>query len=105
MNFPNEKAEINTNKIERSFTYDNKVMLNLDIEYPSIILKNSVVQTRINLHYNNVAKNFQRYAVKTLFPQAIEQYKYSQENGFPFFPYDAVLRYTVTLNGSCTLST
>lgn len=101
----NEKAKINTNKIERTFTYDNKAMLKADIEYPSVVLERGIAQTRINLSYKNTARSFFRYAIRTMLPNAIEQYKNAQENGFPFFPYEAVMHYTVTLNASCTLST
>ncbi|OQB14939.1 MAG: Peptidoglycan-N-acetylmuramic acid deacetylase PdaC [Firmicutes bacterium ADurb.Bin193] len=100
------KAEISTLKVNRSFKHNNVVMLNIDIEYPSIILEHgSAIQTRINLHYKNYAKNYYRYAAATLLPNAIEQYKASVENGFPFNAYEAVMKYTVTLNDKCTLST
>ncbi len=106
MNIKNTRAVISTQKISRSFTYDNKVMLTVDIEYPSILLAmGGFVQTRINLHYKNTAMQFFRYAVRTLYPNAVTQYKNAVANGFPFFPYEAVMKYTVTMNEDCTLST
>lgn len=106
MSITNSKADINTNKILRSFKHNNVTMLNVDIEYPNILLSyGSAIQSRINIHYNNLARNFYRYAVRTLLPNAIEQYKNSIKNGFPFNAYDAVMKYTVTQNSNCTLST
>lgn len=106
MNTINKKADISTNKIKRGYKYNNVTMLNLDIEYPNILLSHgSAIQSRINIHYSNSAKNFHRYAVRTLLPNAIEQYKNAVKNEFPFNAYEAVMRYTVTQNSNCTLST
>ncbi|MCK9478548.1 MAG: DUF3298 and DUF4163 domain-containing protein [Firmicutes bacterium] len=104
-NMLNKKAYIITQKIEKNFKFENTVVLNIDIEFPSIKLKHGgSIQSRANIDYSNIAKDFYRYAVKTMLPEAIEQYKTSKANDFPFNTYQAVMRYTVTLNENCTLS-
>lgn len=101
----NKKAHIFTRKIEKNFKYENTTILNIDIEYPNIkLVRGGAIQTRANFDYGNIAKSFYRYAVKTMLPEGIEQYKTSKANGFPFNAYQAVMRYTVTLNDDCIVS-
>lgn len=101
----NVKARIYTRKIEKSFEFDKTTVLGIDIEYPNVRLEHGgSIQSRINIDYNNTAGSFYRYAVKTLLPNAIEQYKNAKQNGFPFHSYQAVMRYTVTQNDNCALS-
>lgn len=106
MNNLNRKADISTRKISRTFKYDKTPVLTLNIEYPSIVLPHgSSIQSRINMHYNNYARNFYRYAQMTMLPNAIEQYKEAKKNGYPFNLHEAMMVYTVTLNDNCKLST
>lgn len=81
-------------------------MLNINIEYPIISLsKGHLVQIKINSNYIKIANNFYNYAVDTLLPNAIEQYESSIKQDYPFNQYEALMKYTVTLNNNCTLST
>lgn len=102
----NYKAEITSREIQRKFTYASTVVLSLDISYPTIkLVKSPIIQFLINQNYLRQAQNFNNYAEKTLVKNAVQEYKDSVQNGFPFRPYDAVMKYTVTLNKSCHLST
>lgn len=81
-------------------------MLNVNIEYPIISLPIvHPAQKKINLNYITVANSFFNYAKKTLLPNAIEQYEASIKQNYPFHPYEAFMKYTVTLKDNCTIST
>ncbi|MDD2377090.1 MAG: DUF3298 and DUF4163 domain-containing protein [Clostridia bacterium] len=99
-------ANISTKKIKRNFNHKENKILNIDIEYPNIhVPKGKLTEIKINTNYFSVANKFYRYAVNTLLPNAIQQYKTSIKNNYPFNYYDVVMKYTVTLNSNCTLST
>jgi len=105
-NLVNNSAIIADRKMKRQFDHKEKVMLNVDIEYPSVTLpKDRIVQMKININFFSVANKFYRYAMNTLFPDAVEQYETSIAQNIPFNPYEAVMKYTVTLNDNCSLST
>ncbi len=102
----NNKAEIVSQNITKKFSNEAVVLITLDMSYPEIKLKeNEVAQNRINRHYQLFAKEFYTYVSTTLLKNAQQEYEDSISNDFPFRPYDAVMKYTVTLNASCHLST
>lgn len=102
----NQKAEITNEKIQKEFIYKDTVILTVDITYPQVKLDNSPkIENKINRTYEKQATSFFRYASTRLYKSAIKDYNYSVENGFPIRPYDAVMVYTITLNGNCHLST
>jgi len=102
----NTTANITTKRIKKKFTHKSTNIINIDIEYPNINLsKGKFIQMKINSSYFSVANNFYSYAVNTLLHNAMEQYEMSQKEDYPFNPYDVVMRYTITLNSNCTLST
>ncbi|MDP4152043.1 MAG: DUF3298 and DUF4163 domain-containing protein [Bacillota bacterium] len=101
----NEKAIITNKDIQKDFTYLSTVMITLDISYPAVkLIQNPSPENRINRHYRLDALDFYRYASTTLFKGAINEYRDSIKNDFPFRPYDAVMKYFISLNGSCHLS-
>lgn len=102
----NIRANIKVRKIKKDFEFNSVVMLTVDIEYPEISLKQSpIIQFLINRAYKNEAEKFYKYAEDTLLKDAISNYKQSIANNYPFNPFDAVMKFTVTLNKSCRLST
>ncbi len=105
MNFLNACACIKTCKIKRTLTYDHTTMLTFTIVYPKICLQNNApVQTSINAQIQKQVHAFWQYASGELYQQAIAYYKDTLEQGFPFHPYDAVLKYETTYNRNCYLS-
>lgn len=105
MYLPNYRAYITMQEMARSYPHNNQTVLTLSISYPEVIVPDNyraqrLIGTRIHLQVNL----FCRYAYQTLFRQAVADYKYAKQNGFPFHPYEAVLNYTVTYNGHCHLS-
>lgn len=105
-NILNTSANITTKKIKKKFNHKGVNILNVDIEYPYIKLSKSyIVQKKINDNYFLIAKKFYNKATKILLPMAIEQYLQSIKESYPFHPYDAVMKYTITQNSNCILST
>lgn len=104
--FVNNSASIITKNIKKVFNHENRIMLNVDIEYPYVALNNAyLTQRKINGVLRYATNRFYSYAVTTLLPSAIEQYNSSIKQDYPFNPYEAFMRYIVTLNDNCTLST
>lgn len=102
----NLKASIFTREIQKMFIYKSVKMLTLDISYPEIHLDiNLPGQNYINAFYRREANRFSNYASTQLQKSAIQNYEYTLKNDFPFHAYDAVMKYTVTLNADCLLST
>lgn len=102
----NNKAVIISKNIKKDFSNDSTVLLTLDMSYPEVILnENKLAQERINRRYQLFAKNFYTYVSMTLVKNAQQEYEYSTANGYPFRQYSAVMKYTVTLNDLCHLST
>ena len=101
----NEQAKINPQKINRSLSFKGVTMIRVSTEYFDVVLSNNrIAELRINSSIRMEVWNFLNHASNTLYRQAIRDYKYSQINGFPFHPYEAVLNYSVTFNESCHLS-
>jgi peptidoglycan-N-acetylmuramic acid deacetylase PdaC-like protein/uncharacterized protein DUF3298 len=98
------KANISMKKIEETFKYDYIEMLKLTIKYPVISMEyNPRAEWVINNQIAISVREYIRYA-EYLYQQAINYYKNSQVNDFPFHPYEAYMEYTVTYNENCFLS-
>ena len=105
MNLHNFQAAIVMRRIERSFTYDNTQVLKLKIDYPRVILpQNSYAQRNINRQIRSQVSDFFNYASGDLYKQAVENYKFTKENDFPFHGFDAILQYEITYNEHFYLS-
>lgn len=106
MLFPNGGADIGIREITREFLSGATIVLTLSISYPQIRLPGGrpYVQNRINRSYRRQASEFNQYAETTLYRQAVQELLDSQQNGFPFRPYDAVMKYESTFNRDCHLS-
>lgn len=92
-------------EMKRTFTYNSTPMLTLSILYPKVTLHHcSCAQDSINFQIQAQICDFLHYVSSDLYQQAIATYKESQENGFPFRLYEAVLQYEITYNQHCHLS-
>ena len=106
MNLPNNCATVDFRKIQREYMYCGTKILTLSAQYPVIRLKNNPqAQAKINSRFCIQGREFCRYAATNLYHQAVEGYHSAQANTYPFRPYDAVMKYDVTLNQNCYLST
>nr|WP_319489215.1 DUF3298 and DUF4163 domain-containing protein [uncultured Caproiciproducens sp.] len=105
MSSPNTSANLVKHEVHREFTYENTVVLTLSAEFPEVGLENNrMAENRINSRIRMQIDVFYRYIANTLYSQAIQFYKDTQVNGFPFHAYDAVLNYSLTYNENCFLS-
>lgn len=102
----NTSANIITKKIKKKFKHRGKYILSIDIEYPSIRLSNDyVIKKSINSEYLIIAKKFYNHATKVMLPRAIDQYIEFNSEQYPFNSFDAVMKYKITQNSNCILST
>ncbi|OJU08061.1 MAG: hypothetical protein BGN88_05885 [Clostridiales bacterium 43-6] len=100
------EAKLVTREFKKEFTYENEPVLQVSIQYPEVALfGNKAAADNINRFYKNNAKAYFTYASTKLLSDAISNYEYARQNKFPFHMYDAVMKYTVTLNANCYLST
>lgn len=106
MNGPNRSAEITYQDNNREFTYRSTTVLTMSVQYPEIRIRdNPQAQARINSRFLEQKSAFSRYAAGTLYRQAVRDYHNAQAHGYPFRAYDAVMKYEITLNQDCHLST
>ncbi|MCI1965939.1 MAG: DUF3298 and DUF4163 domain-containing protein [Oscillospiraceae bacterium] len=106
MSLPNSSTEVVFQEKHREFNYRGTVVLTLSVQFPVIRLNgNPQAQARINSRFRAQASDFSRYAAGTLYRQAVRDYHSAQEHNYPFRAYDAVMKYEITLNQDCYLST
>lgn len=98
-------ATVNMGEINCVFKYDNIEILTLTIEYPIVnIYDNPHAEKKINNQIRMEVDEYFKYASNILYGQAVNSYKDSLENNFPFDSYEAYMRYTITYNDNCFLS-
>ncbi|MFA6860749.1 MAG: DUF3298 and DUF4163 domain-containing protein, partial [Clostridia bacterium] len=83
---------------------ENINILYVEINNYTITLNNLTTENSVNSVLNKQANDFFEYASKKLYSQALEAYKDSIQNDFPFHTYEAYLNYTLTYNQNCYLS-
>lgn len=98
-------AIIEMREINSSYKYENIEMMKLHITYPVInIINNHSAEEKINNQIRIQVENYLAYATGILYNQAINQYKDSLKNNFPFFGYEVYIEYVITYNDNCFLS-
>jgi len=104
--YTNNKAVLFRNEYLKTYKFMSADLLKLHISYLQINLNyNTLAKNNINKFYKREACQFMHYASTEIRKNAIESYLYAQKNNFPFFPYEAITKYAVTLNAACKLST
>ena len=104
--YTNSQAILLGNEYQKTYTLMSTDLLKLYVSYLQIDLNyNLQAKNRINKFYKREACQFIRYTATELRKTAIETYLYAKENNYPFFPYECIMKYTVTLNAACKLST
>jgi hypothetical protein len=105
MKQPNMSAEIIGAKDVKEYNYAQTVVLTSDIENFRVKLPFSrLAEYTINRTLALQESLFLASVTKVLYPQAVQDYKNSLVNGFPFNPFGAFLSYTATFNQQCFLS-
>jgi len=104
--FTNNKAILFRNEYQKTYEFMNTDLVKLNISYLQIDLNYNIpAKNKINKFYKQDACQFMQFAATELKKTATESYLYAKKNSFPFFPYEAVMKYVVTLNAACKLST
>lgn len=102
----NKKAILLSGEYQKTFLFKSIELLTLDVSYLQIDLENNLyAKNRINKYYKYEASHFVDYAATELRKNAFETYLYTSKNNFPFFAFEAVMKYYVSLNEACKLST
>lgn len=98
-------AIIDMREINSIYKYDNIGMMRLHINYPVININNNrSAEEKINNEISMQVENYLAYATDILYDQAINYYKESIKNNFPFFRYEVYIEYVITYNDNCFLS-
>ncbi|SHH52486.1 Protein of unknown function [Sporobacter termitidis DSM 10068] len=95
---------ITEGRLADELTYEGITMVTADFRYPIVSSGNSKADKRINSYYRHIAKTLMKKARNELLPDAVDEWKYSVENSYPFRPFEAVMKYTVTMNDGDILS-
>ncbi len=97
-----ENAQIIMKSICRNFSYEDEIVLKVNIQYPEIHLQNGQAQP-INSHIQSEMDVFYFNAITSYYWQAMGEYLHSKKSG-SFLPREATLQYTITLSDEHWLS-
>lgn len=95
---------ITEGRLAEELTYEGIAMVNADFRYPIVSSGSSKADKRINSYYKHIAKTLMRKARNELLPAAVDEWRYSVENSYPFRQFEIVMKYTVTYNEDDILS-
>lgn len=91
--------------LKGSLSYDDTVVLSYIINYPHFqSLYEDQNLDYLNTYYLEKAYLLENMAHKILYPQAIDQYRFSKEHDYPIMPYEVRQDYTITYNQDDILS-
>ncbi len=98
-------VDVHSRAVEEKLEYQGVTMVNVDISYPEIRGEISkLCERRFNEHYAREAQTQRRHARGELYGSAVEDFKFKQEKGYPFNPYELMQAYSVTFNSQPVLS-
>ena len=89
---------ITEGRIAEELTYEDIAMVSADFRYPIVSSDNKKANKRINSYYRHIARALLRRAKYELLPDAVDEWRFATENGYPFRPFEIVMKYTVTSN-------
>jgi hypothetical protein len=95
---------ITDGRLAEELTYEGITMVSADFRYPVVSSGNSKADKRINGYYKHIAQTLMKKARSELLTEAVCEWRYSVENGYPFRPFETVMKYTVTTNDGVILS-
>lgn len=100
-----KQADVQARAAEEKLEYQGVTMVNVDISYPEIRGEISkLCAKRFNEHYAREAQSQRRHARVELYGSAVEDFKYTQEKGYPFHAYELMQAFSVTFNSLPVLS-
>ncbi len=95
---------ITEGRIAEELTYEDIAMVSADFRYPVVESENAKADKKINSYYRHIARTLMRRAKYELLPDAADEWRFATENGYPFRPFEIVMKYTVTQNSDDVLS-
>lgn len=105
MDFDKCYANISMKRYRHTFRYENTDVLTLTIIYPVVnIPDNKIPEAIINQQISMQICDYYMYASNKLYDLAVETYKDSLANDFPFHGFEAYMEYTITYNENGYLS-
>ena len=102
---PVPSAEIHNQTFEREFTFNYVAVLLMDIKKFQVANILPAAMRNINQTIDEQSQKYYNYVYNTLYPDAVNQYKERQTNGYPFNLFGTSQTYTITYNQDCFLST
>lgn len=94
-----------TKTIQEDLFYKGELMLNYVINYPQFSSNQFPGAIgAMNQYYYMRALELKRYYRNNLYNQAVEQFRFAQQNGYPFNMFGAQTAFTVTYNQNCYVS-
>lgn len=101
----NSGLQIKTKSLKREMKYRGELLLTYWIDYPHFAdLGDLMPVMSVNRFYCRRAHSYQRHLERVLFPQAVQQYCFSQEKGFPIRIWEATENFKVTEQDGCIVS-
>lgn len=97
-------SNINAHEIHSVYKYNNIELLKINIKYPIISSNYKVSEDNINNQILSQVNEYFKYAINTLYQQAMDTYNESIKNDFPFHSFEAYMEYIITYNDNCYLS-
>lgn len=98
-------AVVHPHERKCDFFYDGVQMLSASVLYPEVALDgNAAAQDGVNLRIRAQVGQFERYLSEDLYRRAVQEYRDSKQNDFPFRMFGAALEYQVTYNRNCHFS-
>ena len=92
-------------QIEEHMQYQNQTLLHYVIHYPRLSSTVFPQTARLlNQHFEQKAREHEKYFREHLFTDAKDQYNYAKSAGYPIRAYEALVTYTVTYNLGCVFS-
>ncbi len=90
----NRGIPIKTKTLKREMRCRGELLLTYRIDYP--YFPQLGIVSPVNHFYSRRASAYHRYLVQILFPQAVRQYCFSLEKGFPIQTWEAIQEFKVT---------
>lgn len=98
-------AQVKNHVLSAYMYHKNVLILKYNINYPWFEeARYSEQLLKINQQYAVKAIAYQQLCEMSLYQSAVEEYEYSEKNGFPIRMFEADVNYIITYNKDCTLS-
>ncbi|MEL4105988.1 DUF3298 and DUF4163 domain-containing protein [Oscillospiraceae bacterium WX1] len=95
---------ISEETLTEDLTFEGVTMVRTDFHYPVVSGGGGKADRRINSYYRHMAKTLMKKAKSDLLPDAVAEWRYATENGYPFREFESVMKFTVTYNENDLLS-